>query len=33
VQEDRSFELDGRYAYVGRSHLTFDEAISPRMRG
>jgi iron complex outermembrane receptor protein len=29
----RTFELDGRYAYIGRSHLTFDEAISPRMGG
>jgi hypothetical protein len=29
----RSFELDGRYAYVGRSHLTFDAATSPRMGG
>jgi iron complex outermembrane receptor protein len=33
LQAGRSFELDGRYAYVGRSRLTFDEAISPRMGG
>jgi iron complex outermembrane receptor protein len=33
LSANRSFELDGRYAYVGRSHLTFDEAISPRMGG
>lgn len=28
---DRTFELDGRYAYVGASRLTFDAATSPRM--
>ncbi|THD51086.1 TonB-dependent receptor [Phenylobacterium sp.] len=33
LSANRSFELDGRYAYVGRSHLTFDEVISPRMGG
>ena len=29
----RSFDLDGSYAYIGRSHLTFDEVTSPRMGG
>lgn len=31
LAHDRTLELDGRYAYVGGSHLTFDAATSPRM--
>lgn len=30
---DLSLTLDGRYAYVGHSHLTFDAATAPRMGG
>ncbi|WP_304164258.1 TonB-dependent receptor domain-containing protein [Phenylobacterium aquaticum] len=33
LPRDRTFELDGRYAYVGPSHLTFDAVTSPRMGG
>src|SRR6185312_6058893 len=29
----RRFELDGSYAYVGSSNLTFDAITSPRMGG
>jgi len=30
---DLTLELDGRYAYVGRSHLTFDARTAPLMGG
>ncbi|PTT78288.1 TonB-dependent receptor, partial [Pseudomonas sp. HMWF010] len=30
---DLNLTLDGRYAYVGHSHLTFDAATAPRMGG
>jgi outer membrane receptor protein involved in Fe transport len=31
LPQGRALELDGRYAYVGPAHLTFDAATSPRM--
>ncbi len=31
LRGERSFELDGRYSYVGVSRLTFDAATSPKM--
>lgn len=33
LAQGRQLELDGRYAYVGSSHLTFDAVTSPRMGG
>ncbi|MDB5435092.1 MAG: TonB-dependent receptor plug [Phenylobacterium sp.] len=33
LPQGRSVEVDGRYAYVGASHLTFDAVTSPRMGG
>jgi outer membrane receptor protein involved in Fe transport len=33
LAQGRRLELDGRYAYVGASHLTFDAVTSPRMGG
>jgi iron complex outermembrane receptor protein len=33
LPEGRRLEVDGRYAYVGPSHLTFDAVTSPRMGG
>ena len=30
---DLTLELDGRYAYVGHSHLTFDATTAPLMGG
>jgi outer membrane receptor protein involved in Fe transport len=33
LPQGRRLEIDGRYAYVGPSHLTFDAITSPRMGG
>ncbi len=33
LPQGRRLEIDGRYAYVGTSHLTFDAITSPRMGG
>lgn len=33
MPQGRTFELDGRVGYVGRSHLTFDNLSSPSMGG